>query len=158
MATGIYSAPARRLKSIHPRRKSMPIEDDEKIREILATATTIAVVGASNKPYRDSRRIAGYLKHHGYSVVPVNPNYAEVDGEKCYPDIESIGRPIDIVDVFRNPAAVGEIINQAIAVKAKTVWLQSGVINEKAARKAEAAGLQVVMDHCIAIDHSRLIR
>ncbi len=136
----------------------MSIEDGKKIKEILITAKTIAVVGASSKPWRDSHRIAGYLKRHGYTIFPVNPTYTEIDGEKCYPDLESIGKPIDIVDVFRNPDSVGETIDEAIAVKAKTVWLQIGVINEAAAQKAEAAGIQVVMDHCIAIDHTRLIQ
>ena len=136
----------------------MPIEDDAKIREILTSARTIAVVGASSKPWRDSHRISQYLKHQGYTVIPVNPTYESIDGEKCYPDLKSVAVPIDIVDVFRNPDAVVEIIDDAIAAKAKIIWLQLGVINEGAAQKAERAGLKVVMDHCIAIDHSRLVR
>ena len=136
----------------------MPIEDDNKIKEILTTAKTIAVVGASSKPLRDSHRILQYLKREGFKVIPVNPKYTEIDGVKCFPDLESIGIPIDIVDVFRNPDAVDEIVAEAIAVKAKTIWLQLGVVNGTAARKAEKAGLQVVMNHCIAIDHSRLAR
>ena len=136
----------------------MPIVEDKKIKDILAAATTIAVVGASNKPYRDSHRIAGYLKREGYTVIPVNPAYTEVDGEKCYPDLPSIEKPIDIVDVFRNPDAVDEIVEDAITVKAKTIWFQLGVVNIPATRKAENAGLQVILDHCIAIDHSRLMR
>ena len=136
----------------------MPIEDDKKIKEIFSTAKTIAVVGASNKPLRDSHRILQYLKREGYIVIPVNPMYTEIDSEKCYPHLTSIGKTIDIVDVFRNPDAVDEIVAEAIAVKAKTIWLQLGVVNAAAARKAENAGLQVVMDHCIAIDHSRLMR
>ena len=136
----------------------MPIEDDKKIKEIFSIAKTIAVVGASNKPLRDSHRIMQYLKRVGYIVIPVNPTYAEIDGEKCYPNLSSIGKPIDIVDVFRNPDAVDEIVVEAIAVKAKIIWLQLGVVNAAAARKAEQAGLQVVTDHCIAIDHSRLTR
>ena len=135
----------------------MPIEDDKKIREILSNSKTIAVVGASIKPLRDSRRIMQYLVREGYNVIPVNPMYAEIDGKKCYPDLASIGQPIDIVDVFRNPDTVDEIVTEAIAVKAKTIWFQLGVINALAARKAEGAGLQVIMDHCIAIDHSRLM-
>jgi uncharacterized protein len=136
----------------------MPIEDDKKIKEILLTAETIAVVGASNKPLRDSHRIMQYLKREGYNVIPVNPMYAEIDSEKCYPNLSAIGKPIDIVDVFRNPDAVDEIVVEAISVKAKTIWLQLGVVNAAAARKAETAGLQVIMNHCIAIDHSRLTR
>ncbi len=136
----------------------MPIEDDKKIIDILKSAKTVAVVGASPKPWRDSSRIAQVLMEEGYEVFPVNPNYAEVLGKKCYPDLQSIPSGIDIVDVFRNPEKVEEIIDEAIAVKAKTVWMQLGVVNEQAALKAEQAGLQVVMDHCIAVDHARLIR
>jgi len=136
----------------------MPVEDDKKIKEILSASKIIAVVGASNKPLRDSHRIMQYLMRESYVVIPVNPMYAEIDGEKCFPDLTSIGKPIDIVDVFRNPDAVDEIVAEAIAVKAKTIWLQLGVVNAAAARNAEKAGLQVIMDHCIAIDHSRLIR
>ncbi len=135
----------------------MPIEDDKKIKEILSSSKTIAVVGASNKPLRDSRRIMQYLVREGYNVIPVNPMYAEIEGRKCYPDLASIGQPIDIVDVFRNPDTVDEIVAEAIEVKAKTIWFQLGVVNALAARKAEGAGLQVIMDHCIAIDHSRLM-
>jgi predicted CoA-binding protein len=135
----------------------MPIEDDKKIREILSDSKTIAVVGASNKPLRDSHRIMQYLVREGYNVIPVNPMYAEIDGRKCYPDLASIGQPIDIVDVFRNPDTVDEIVTEAVEVKTKTIWFQLGVVNAVAARKAEAAGLQVIMDHCIAIDHSRLM-
>jgi predicted CoA-binding protein len=135
----------------------MPIEDDKKIREILSDSKTIAVVGASNKPLRDSHRIMQYLAREGYNVIPVNPMYAEIDGRKCYPDLASIGQPIDIVDVFRNPDTVDEIVTEAVEVKTKTIWFQLGVVNAVAARKAEAAGLQVIMDHCIAIDHSRLM-
>jgi uncharacterized protein len=136
----------------------MPIQDDKKIKEIFSTAKTIVVVGASNKALRDSHRIMQYLKREGFIVLPVNPMYTEIDGEQCYPNLASIGQEIDIVDVFRNPDAVDEIVAESIAVKAKTIWLQLGVVNAAAARKAEKAGLQVVMDRCIAIDHSRLMR
>jgi uncharacterized protein len=136
----------------------MPIEDDKKIKDILSSSKTIAVVGASNKPLRDSHRIMQYLVREGYIVIPVNPMYKEIDGEKCYPNLTSIGKPIDIIDVFRNPDSVDEIVVEAIAVKAKTIWFQLGVVNAAAARKAEQAGLEVVMDHCIAVDHSRLMR
>jgi uncharacterized protein len=135
----------------------MPIEDDQIIKDILATAKTIAVVGASLKPHRDSNRIAHVLKKHGYRVYPVNPAYKEIDAEQCYPTIQAIGQPIDIVDVFRNPDAVDEIVDDALAAHAKTLWLQYGVINEPAARRAEQAGMQVLMDHCIAVDLSRLL-
>ncbi len=136
----------------------MPIEDDKKIKEILSKAKTIAVVGASSKPYRDSRRIAEFLTKKGYNVILVNPSYTEIDGQKCYPDLTSIGdEHIDIVDIFRKSDYVDEIVDDAITVKAETVWFQLGVINLSAARKAESAGLNVVMDHCIAVEHARLI-
>jgi len=136
----------------------MPIEDDNLLRSILTSARTIAVVGASNKPYRDSNRITDLLIHRGFAVYPVNPAYAETNGVKCHPDLRSIQRPIDIVNVFRNPAALKEIVDDAIAVKAKTLWLQYGVVNEVEAERAERAGIQVVMDHCIAVDLGRLVR
>ena len=134
----------------------MPVEDDSHIRSILKNAKTIAVVGASPKPWRDSGSIGQYLIHKGYDVYPVNPKYQEVLGKKCYPDLKSVPSLIDIVDIFRNPDEVEPVIDEAIAVKAKTVWMQLGVVNENAAAKAEKAGLQVVMDHCIAVEHSRL--
>ncbi len=134
----------------------MPIEDDAAIRRILQTAKTVAVVGASTKPYRDSNRIADFLIRQGYTVIPVNPAYAETNGLKCYPDLRSVPVPIDIVDVFRNPDEIDDTVDEAIAVKARTLWLQLGVVNEAAARRAEAAGIQVIMDHCIAIDYQRL--
>lgn len=136
----------------------MPIEDQDTIERILRNSKTVAVVGASPKPWRDSGSIAQYLMHKGYDVYPVNPAYETVFGKKCYKDLKSIPVEIDIVDVFRNSDVAEEIIAEAIAVKAKTVWLQLGVVNEKAATKAEQAGLQVIMDHCIAVEHSRLIK
>jgi predicted CoA-binding protein len=136
----------------------MPIEDDNLIREILTKAKTIAVVGASDKPLRDSGRIAEYLKREGYRVIPVNPAYSEVGGEKCYPDLASIGTPVDIADVFRNPETLESVVDDAIASGTGTIWFQLGVINPSAALKAEKAGLKVVMNHCISIDHSRLIK
>lgn len=136
----------------------MPIEDDEVIGSILEKAKTIAVVGASPKPGRDSGTIASFLAVCGYKVIPVNPMYKDVRGMKCYPDLTSIGEPVDIVDIFRNPDDVIPIIDEAIAIGAKTVWMQLGVINHEAAAKAEQAGLQVIMDRCIAVDYRRLVR
>ena len=136
----------------------MPIEDENEIALILKNSKMIAVVGASPKPWRDSGSIGQYLIHKGYEVFPVNPKYEEVLGKKCYPDLKSVPKKIDIVDIFRNSDEVEEIIDEAIAVKAGTVWMQLGVVNEKASSKAEKAGLQVVMDHCIAVEHSRLIK
>lgn len=136
----------------------MPIENDERLREILTTSRTIAVVGASTKPYRDSNQIADFLLRQGYEVHPVNPAYPETNGRTCYPDLAHVPGPIDIVDVFRAPEAVDEIVDEAIAVKAKVLWLQLGVVNDAAAARAEQAGMTVVMDHCIAVDHRRLLR
>jgi len=135
----------------------MPIENDDIIKEILKKSSTIAVIGVSNKPDRDSYRVWRYLKQAGYDAIPVNPNYKEIEGEKCYPNLSSIDKAIDIVDVFRNPEKVDDVVDEAISVKAKVIWFQLGVINPSAAMRAEKAGLQVIMDHCIAIDHTRLI-
>jgi predicted CoA-binding protein len=136
----------------------VPLEDDAGIASTLKNSKTIAVVGASPKPWRDSGSITRYLMQHGYDVYPVNPAYDELFDKKCYKDLKSIPVPIDIVDVFRNSDAVDSVVEEAIAVNARTIWLQLGVINGKAAAKAERAGLQVIMDHCIAVDHSRLIK
>lgn len=135
----------------------MPVNDDATIKKILQESRTIAVVGASAKPWRDSNSIAEFLIREGYQVIPVNPRYEEVLDLKCYPDLKSMPQPVDIVDIFRNPEHVEEIVDDAIAVKAKTVWMQLGVVNQKAAKKAEAAGLNVVMDRCILVDHRRLM-
>jgi len=134
------------------------ISDDTGLRELLASASTIAVVGASPKPWRDSGSIAQYLAGKGYRVYPVNPKYREVLGMHCYPDLKSVPAKIDIVDVFRRPEEVETVVEEAIAVGAKALWLQLGVVNEEAAAKAEAAGLKVVMDRCIAIEHRALMR
>lgn len=136
----------------------MPIERDEEIREILSASRTIAVVGASTKPYRDANGIADFLIREGFDVIPVNPSYSETNGRRCYPTLQAIGRPVDIVDVFRNSDAVDEVVDDAIAAGAKVLWLQLDVVNEAAARRAEAAGLRVVMDRCIAVEHRRLMR
>ncbi len=135
----------------------MPIEDDIRMEKILREAKTIAVVGASPKPWRDSNSIADFLLRKGYTVIPVNPNYTEVNGVRCYPNLKSIGEPIDIVDIFRNPAYVEEIVDKAIEIGAKTIWMQLGVVNEHVAVRAEQAGLNVIMDRCIAIDYRRLM-
>jgi uncharacterized protein len=132
------------------------IIDDDGIRQLLDNAKTIAVVGASPKRFRDSGEIAKYLAGQGYTVYPVNPKYPEIHGMKCYPDLKSLPESVDIVDIFRNPNDVEEVIEDAIVSNARAVWLQLNVVNEAAARKAEAAGLRVVMDRCIAMDHRRL--
>lgn len=135
----------------------MPIHDEHTIKKLLEEARTIAVVGASQKPWRDSNSIAQFLVRKGYSVYPVNPKYKEIDGAVCYPDVRSIPEKIDIVDVFRQSSAVPEVVEDAIAAGAKTLWLQYGVVHEEAAEVAERAGLTVIMDRCIAVDYRQLI-
>ena len=126
--------------------------------ELLESSRTIAVVGLSGKRYRPSYGVAEYLKRAGYRIIPVNPNEAEVLGERCYPDLDSVPEPIDIVDIFRRSEFVPSIVEAAIRKGAKAVWMQEGVVHEAAARLAEAAGLTVVMDRCILKDHRRLRR
>jgi len=124
--------------------------------EILHSARTIAVIGLSHKRYRPSYGVAEYLQKAGYRIIPVNPLEAEVLGEKCYPDLDSVPGPIDIVDIFRRAEFVPEIVEAAIRKSAKVIWMQEGVVHEAAARRAEEAGLAVVMDRCILKDHRRL--
>jgi predicted CoA-binding protein len=126
------------------------------ISEILHSARTIAVVGLSNKRFRPSYGVSEYLKRVGYRIIPVNPLEAEVLGEKSYPDLDSVPVPVDVVDIFRRSEFVPEIVEAAIRNGAKAIWMQEGVIHEQAARRAEAAGLTVVMDHCILKEHRRL--
>jgi predicted CoA-binding protein len=125
------------------------------IKTILEESRTVAVVGLSPRPERDSHRVAKYLQGQGYRIIPVNPNAEEVLGERSYPDLASVPEPIDIVDVFRRSEAVPGIVAAAIKVGAKTVWMQQGVIHEEAAARAREVGLQVVMDRCIMIEHRR---
>jgi predicted CoA-binding protein len=130
--------------------------DPDVVRDIIQSSKVIAVVGLSDKPDRPSYGVAAYLQNQGYKIIPVNPTKDEILGEKSYPDLKSIPGDVDVVDVFRKSEAVGPIVDEAIAIKAKTVWLQEGVINEAAASKAAAAGLQVVMDRCMLKEHHRL--
>jgi predicted CoA-binding protein len=123
---------------------------------ILHSARTIAVVGLSGKRFRPSYGVAEYLQRAGYRIIPVNPHETAVLGEKCYPDLDAVPEPIDIVDIFRRSEFVPEIVEAAIRKGATAVWMQEGVIHEQAARRAEAAGLTVVMDRCILKDHRRL--
>lgn len=131
----------------------------EEIDRILIESRTVAVVGLSNNPERDSYLVASYLKAAGYRIVPVNPAVAEVLGERAYPDLASIPESIviDVVDVFRKPEFVPEIADQAIARGAKTLWLQRGIVHNAAADKARKAGLTVVMDRCMKVEHERFI-
>lgn len=133
-------------------------EDPESIRRVLLGSKTIAVVGASPKPERDSYQIAKYLIDKGFDVIPVNPGQAEILGRTCYPDVKSIPKKVDIVDVFRASEHVPPIADEAVAAKAECLWLQSGVVHDLAARKASDAGLYVVQDRCIATLHRILVR
>jgi predicted CoA-binding protein len=132
------------------------MSDIQTLRRVLRESRTIAVVGLSADWFRPSYFAAKYMQEHGYRIVPVNPKYAEILGEKCYPDLASIPEQVDIVDVFRKSADALPIAEQAIAIGARTLWLQIGVINEEAKQKAEAAGLTVVMDRCVKIEYARL--
>ena len=136
----------------------MPLTRDEDIAELLTSARTIAVVGASDRPSRPSYGVMKFLQDWGYRVLPVNPQISEthVLGEFVWRELAEIGIPIDIVDIFRRPELAAEAVEQAIFVGAKAVWMQIGVINDEAASKAEAAGLKVVMDRCPKIEIPRL--
>jgi len=136
----------------------MPLTRDEDIARILANARTIAVVGASDRPDRPSYGVMRFLQSWGYRVLPVNPQITgeHVLGEFVWRELAQIGVPIDIVDIFRRPEAAAEAVEQAIFVGAKAVWMQLGVINHEAAARAEAAGLEVVMDRCPHIEIPRL--
>jgi len=124
--------------------------------KILKTYQTVAVVGLSPKSDRPSFRVASYLKEHGYRIIPVNPQAKEILSEICYPDLTSIPEPIEVVDVFRSSEQVPAVVEEAIKVEAKAVWMQEGVINEEAAARAKEAGLLVVMDKCMRKEHLKL--
>ncbi len=126
--------------------------------EILKSSKTIAVVGLSNRTFRPSFGVAEYLQKAGYRIIPVNPRETEVLGEKSYARLEDIPEKIDIVDIFRRSEFVPEIVNAAIQVGSRAVWMQEGVINPEAAETARKAGLVVVMDHCILKEHARRFR
>ena len=136
----------------------MPLTRDEDIAELLQTARTIALVGASDRPDRASYGVMKFLQEQGYRVYPVNPRITgeHVHGEYVWRELAQIGEAIDIVDIFRNSAEAGAVVDEAIAVGAKAVWMQLGVIDEAAAARAEVAGLKVVMDHCPKIEFARL--
>jgi predicted CoA-binding protein len=135
----------------------MPLHNasPEEVRALLQGVHTIAVVGLSDKPYRDSYRVAAYLKDQGYRIIPVNPMITAVLGEKAYARLRDVPGQIDLVDIFRKPEAVPEIVDEAIAVGARAVWMQEGIVHNAAADKARAAGLQVVMNKCILKEHRR---
>ena len=139
----------------------------DQIRDILKKAKTIAVVGLSKEPEKDSYKVSSYLQHHGYRIVPVNPFADMILGEKSYKTLldipEQIQKTIDVVDIFRRPEDVPQIVEQAIQLKAKfgepsAVWMQIGIVNEQAAESARKAGLIVVMDKCLMVEHHKLFR
>lgn len=125
------------------------------IGEILDTSKTIAVVGLSSDPMKPSYGVSEYMQRRGYRIIPVNPKETEVLGEKAYARLEDIPEPVDIVNVFRRPAQTPEVAASAVAIGAKTLWLQSDIANDEAQRIAEAGGLDVVMDRCILMEHRR---
>ena len=129
----------------------------EEIREILTTARRIAVVGHSDDPARDSYRVGRYLASQGYEVFPVNPDARPTAGLRFYPDLDSVPKPVDVVDIFRRPEAIPAIVDEAIRVGARVVWMQEGLAHNAAAEKARAAGLKVVMNRCMMKDHRALL-
>lgn len=136
----------------------MPLTEDADIKALLEGARTIALVGASDRPDRPSHGVMATLQRHGYRVIPVNPQITgeHIHGEFVFRDLHQLGDLIDIVDIFRRSDAVGAVVDEAIAIGAKAIWMQLGVIDQAAAARAESAGLKVVMDRCPAIDIPRL--
>ncbi|MBI5556960.1 MAG: CoA-binding protein [Deltaproteobacteria bacterium] len=129
----------------------------KEISAILQNCKTIAVVGLSPKENRPSNQVARYLQDVGYRIIPVNPGQTEILGETCYPSLLDIPEPVDVVDIFRRSEEVLPVVEQAVAIKAKAVWMQQGIINEEAALLARSHGLAVVMDRCLKIDHASLL-
>ncbi len=127
------------------------------IGRILKEYRNIAVVGLSPKENRPSHLVAAYLIGAGYHVIPVNPGQSEILGRTCYPDLRAVPEPVEIVDIFRRAEEVGPIVDQAIAIGAKVVWMQEGIVNEEAAARARAAGLKVIMDRCLKVAHESLL-
>ncbi len=127
----------------------------EEIRALLSSAKVIAIVGLSEKPERSSHSVARYLQAHGYRIIPVNPKQDEILGARCYPSLTEIPEPVDIVNIFRRIDAVPAIVEEAISISAKAVWLQLGLANRASAEKARRAGLSVVQSKCIRTEHER---
>ena len=127
------------------------------IRKILKDSSIIAVVGLSPKPHRPSHQVSRYLMEAGYTIIPVNPGQDSILGLPCYPNLRAIPSPVDTVDIFRRQEEVLPIVEDAIAIGAKYIWMQEGIVNEEAAARAETAGLVVVMDRCTMIDHMNLL-
>ena len=143
------------LKQRQGRAEARPYTAEDPIKEILETSKTIAVVGLSSDAMRPSFGVSEYMKRAGYRIIPVNPNEREVLGEKSYERLEDVPEKIDIVDIFRRPEEVAAAVESAMRIGAKVVWMQLGIENEAAAEKARAAGLVVVEDACIGVEHRR---
>jgi len=133
------------------------VDDIAGLRRILVSSRSLAIVGISANWYRPSYFAAKYMQDHGYRIYPVNPNYTEVLGERCYPDVESIPEPVDIVDCFRKPGEIVPLARSAVAKGAKVLWMQLGIRNDDAAAIALAGGLDVVADRCVKIEHARIL-
>jgi len=133
------------------------MNSDKEMKEILLSAKTVASVGLSSNQEKESYWIAAYLKEQGYRIIPVNPTTTEILGEKAYPDLSSIPGKVDVVQVFRKPEDVPPVVEEAIKIGAKVVWMQEGIRHEEAAKKVREAGLQVIMDACMRATHRRLI-
>ncbi|WP_353959899.1 CoA-binding protein [Aquisalimonas lutea] len=131
-------------------------DEISRLRRILADYRNVAVVGLSANWYRPSYFAAKYLLDHGYNVIPVNPVYPEILGCRSYPDLRSIPEPVDVVDIFRRPEEVPALVDEAVAIGAKVVWMQIGIVHEEAAARAREAGLEVVMNRCMKIEYGRL--
>lgn len=128
------------------------------IKDILTSIKTIAIVGLSPKNERDSNKVARYLQQEGYNVIPVNPNHKEIIGLKSHSSISEVTEKIDVVDIFRKPSAVSEIVDSAIQNDVKVIWMQEGIVNNEAAKKAKNAGLKVVMNKCMMKEHIKMMR
>ena len=133
------------------------VDDITGLRRILLRSRTLAVVGLSAQWHRPSYFAAKYMRDHGYRIFPVNPRYDEVLGQRCYPDLRSVPEPIDIVDCFRKAEEIPAIADAAIAVGAKVLWMQLGIVDDESAQRASAAGLDVVMNRCVKIEHARIL-
>lgn len=129
----------------------------EEIAEILKKYRVVAVVGLSEDPNRPSHQVAHYLQQHGYRIVPINPACIEILGEKCYPGLQDVPFPVEVVDIFRKVEAIPAIVAEALEVGAKVIWMQLGLVEIESAQMAKKAGLQVVMDHCMKIEHGKYL-
>jgi len=147
-------------KSQQARQCEIPLHraSSQEIVEILKQYHTVAVVGLSANPERDSHTVGQYLKDAGYRIIPVNPRYDEVLGEPCYASLTDVPEPVEVVDIFRRPDAVPPIVEQAIQIAAKVIWMQTGIVNNRAAAHARDAGLRVVMDRCMMAEHRAICR